>query len=142
MKGFLMMGLLSCLLLLSLNWMVSASQVIGEEEIFQLPAPEDQRNGEAGGDIRKLTYGEKISMDELGPIIINSDGTMRRIANWNELTKGEQESTFRQISARNKKRIEALKEAAAAAVFEENREEEPSEGGEEKLSFGAQVVYS
>lgn len=78
-------------------------------EIFQLPSPEDIQSNEKGL-TKQLKFGESISMDELGPIIINPDGTMRRIANWNELTKGEQESTFRQIVARNKRRLAALKE--------------------------------
>jgi hypothetical protein len=116
MKRFL--GLLSFLLLFSLN--LIASESVQEDEIFQLPAP-DEKNSESG--IRTLVYGEKLSMDELGPIIINPDGTMRRIANWKELTKGEQESTFRQISARNKKRIEALNEAAASALSHERGEQ-------------------
>lgn len=37
--------------------------------------------------------GETLSLDELGPIVINVDGTMRRIANWKQLTKYEQERT-------------------------------------------------
>lgn len=79
---------------------------IATEEVYELPAPPDAAQNEG---TRSLKLGETISMDELGPIIINPDGTMRRIANWNQLTKGEQASTLRQISARNKKRIEALK---------------------------------
>jgi hypothetical protein len=98
-----------CLFLLFLQ---NLSFTFAEEEIFQLPAPELSNDDNGASETRTLNFGEKISMDELGPIIINPDGTMRRIANWNELTKGEQESTFRQISARNKKRIEALKEEA------------------------------
>jgi predicted Fe-S protein YdhL (DUF1289 family) len=88
--------------------------------VFQLPAPELGGIGET----RTLALGEKVSMDELGPIIINPDGTMRRIANWNELTKGEQESTLRQISARNKKRIQALKEAELQKSLEKSTEKE------------------
>ena len=47
-------------------------------------------------------------MPELGPIIINADGTTRRITNWNTLTKGEQESSWRLISKRNKERLVLL----------------------------------
>lgn len=97
---------LFCLFLLNSNVIIASDDV---EEIFQLPAP-DSHSGQSG-ETRTLNFGEKISMDELGPIIVNPDGTMRRIANWNELTKAEQESTFRQISARNKRRIEALRES-------------------------------
>jgi len=54
--------------------------------------------------------GESVSFEELGPIIINADGTTRRIANWVNLTKSEQESSWRLISARNKRRLQALQE--------------------------------
>lgn len=119
-------GLL-CLLLLFLQ---NINFNLGEEEqetIFQLPAPEvthQEKENSGISETRTLQFGEKISMDELGPIIINPDGTMRRIANWNELTKGEQESTFRQISARNKKRIQALKEAELQQSLEDSIEKE------------------
>ena len=42
-------------------------------------------------------------------MIVNPDGTMRRITNWDTLTKQEKESTWRIVSARNKKRLDALK---------------------------------
>lgn len=54
--------------------------------------------------------GDSIGMPELGPIIINSDGTTRRIANWDILSPQERESSWRLISARNKKRIGLLKQ--------------------------------
>jgi hypothetical protein len=75
-----------------------------ENEIPALPTPAE--NGEP---TRQLPLGSTVSMDHLGPIIVNTDGTTRRIANWNELTKSEQENAIRLISARNKRRIEALK---------------------------------
>eukprot|EP01035_Chromulina_nebulosa_P034473 gene34473-46258_t len=57
---------------------------------------------------REIKLGEAIKFEELGPIIINPDGTTRRITNWANLTKQEQASTFRLISARNKKRLAEL----------------------------------
>lgn len=36
------------------------------------------------------------------------DGTTRRITNWDTLTKQEKDSSWRLISARNRKRIEVL----------------------------------
>jgi predicted Fe-S protein YdhL (DUF1289 family) len=47
-------------------------------------------------------------MDDLGPMVVNSDGTLRRITNWDSMTKQEQANTLRLISARNKKRLAAL----------------------------------
>ena len=57
---------------------------------------------------REIKLGEAVRFEELGPIIINPDGTTRRITNWVNLTKQEQASTFRLISARNKKRLSEL----------------------------------
>lgn len=71
-----------------------------------LPAPNDELGNPS---TTQLPLGGTVSMDHLGPIIINTDGTTKRIANWDQLTKAEQENTIRVISARNKKRIEALK---------------------------------
>lgn len=57
--------------------------------------------------------GESVKLEELGPIIVNEDGTMRRITNWHTLTKGEQLGTIKAISKRNKRRLDKLKEQAA-----------------------------
>ena len=67
--------------------------------------PEPSTTGEKS---REIKLGEAIRLEELGPIIINIDGTTRRITNWANLTKQEQASTFRLISARNKKRLAEL----------------------------------
>lgn len=43
-------------------------------------------------------------------MIINADGTTRRIDNWDQMTKGEQEVAWRRIAKRNEERREALLE--------------------------------
>ncbi len=50
-----------------------------------------------------------MKFDHLGPIVVNTDGTMARIANWDKMIPREQESAYRIIAARNKQRLEALK---------------------------------
>ena len=102
-----------------------------EEKVFELPSPDDIINNKEKGTIKQLKFGESLSMDELGPIIINPDGTMRRIANWNELTKGEQESTFRQIVARNKRRLAALQEIQEQTLKEQENEQRQVEETQE-----------
>ena len=74
------------------------------KDILMLPASTNI-NGEMN---RQITLGETVSLEELGPIIINADGTTRRITNWLELNKVEQENSWRVISARNLKRLKAL----------------------------------
>ncbi len=99
-------------------WSTSKANVILNEEaesifarshstkLLELPVS-DQSNGD---DVPKISLGEKVSFEELGPIIINKDGTTSRIANWGILTKAEQDSSWRIISARNKKRVENIKD--------------------------------
>jgi hypothetical protein len=80
-----------------------------DKEILMLP-PSIGVNGEIS---RQINLGESISLEELGPIIINADGTTRRITNWSTLTEAEQKSSWRVISARNLKRLKVLQKKNA-----------------------------
>lgn len=88
----------------------------GREEIPQLPAASGDPN------IPSIRLGETIRFEEWGPIILNTDGTTRRIANWDNLTEQEKKVTWRRISKRNEERRLVLleeqqrKEAEAAAA--------------------------
>ena len=59
--------------------------------------------------------GDRVSLDDLGPVIVNKDGSLRRIGNWAELTEHERAAAHRSISARNEVRLAALREAANAS---------------------------
>ncbi|KAF8519373.1 hypothetical protein BU17DRAFT_47818 [Hysterangium stoloniferum] len=61
-----------------------------------LPAPDPSDS------TKTLMVDQTIRLDELGPMIVNSDGTLSRIANWKNLTSHEQERTMRVLGARNK----------------------------------------
>jgi hypothetical protein len=50
-----------------------------------------------------------VSLDHLGPMVVNVDGTLSRIGNWDQMTEMEQKSTLRVLGKRNKQRLEALK---------------------------------
>lgn len=39
--------------------------------------------------------GGVFKFDELGPMVVNSNGTLSRITNWTELSEGERERTVR-----------------------------------------------
>lgn len=75
-----------------------------EESIPLLPPVPENYEG-----MKTLSLGDTMSLDFLGPIIINPDGTTRRISNWDTLSKQEQESSWRRISERNKIRLAQLK---------------------------------
>jgi hypothetical protein len=74
-----------------------------------LPAPSDD-------DSIKLDVsgeGSTIKLDHLGPLVVNQDGTMSRISNWDKMTDIEKRNTLRVLGKRNKQRLEALKAAGA-----------------------------
>ena len=75
-------------------------------ELKLLPAPSSANS-------QTLQLGQSISMDDMGPVIVNTDGSLRRIANWDTLSEQEQRNTLRLIAARNKRRIEQLKKKEA-----------------------------
>ena len=56
----------------------------GEDETLALPAPGDEGGGGGeGGEVTTITVGgQAIKMDALGPIVVNSDGSLSRITNW------------------------------------------------------------
>ena len=88
-----------------------SSKPKAEEPPLALP-PTDPNVAVGGGgeEPRTLRVGETLDFEELGPIIINSDGTTRRIANWDDMTEREQQVTWKRIAARNKRRLEELRQ--------------------------------
>ena len=88
----------------------------GNRELPALPALANHAENE-GDNVNVLTLdGDALTFERLGPMIINTDGTVRRIANWDILSPQEKESSWRLISARNRKRVEELKRKIAAGV--------------------------
>lgn len=73
-----------------------------DETVPQLP------EGNNDPTIPRIKLGETIRLEEMGPIILNTDGTTRRIANWDQMTKDEQAVSWRRISKRNEERRKAL----------------------------------
>ena len=67
-----------------------------------------------------IQLGETISFQEMGPVIINADGTTRRISNWDTLTEHEREVSWRRIAKRNEER--------RAKLLEEQAHQPPNEG--------------
>ncbi len=59
-------------------------------------------------DLPKIKLGETIKFEEMGPVIINADGTTRRIDNWDSMTEREREVAWRRISKRNEERRKVL----------------------------------
>ncbi|WVF70408.1 hypothetical protein IAT40_005198 [Kwoniella sp. CBS 6097] len=84
------------------------------------------------GEITTLDLGEGnvVKLDRLGPMIINSDGTLSRIQNWQDLHPIEQERTVRLlVKKRNVVRLQKL--ATEEEHNEAKRKEDKSRNGGE-----------
>ncbi|KAG8776425.1 hypothetical protein FRB91_001193 [Serendipita sp. 411] len=76
------------------------------KERLELPAPEDARD-----DKPTLELDSTMKMDNLGPMIVNSDGTLSRISNWQEMSEIERARTVKVLLKRNKIRLDTLEAA-------------------------------
>jgi hypothetical protein len=66
-----------------------------------LPAPTDVSS-------TSTSTSQTVKLDALGPMVINSDGTLSRIHNWAEMTEAERERTLRILGKRNQLRRENI----------------------------------
>lgn len=74
-----------------------------------LPAPSPDGGG--GGGVQTLEVdGKPMVLDHLGPMVVHKDGTLSRIANWDEMTDIERRNTVRILVKRNQIRLSALRE--------------------------------
>ncbi|GAC98521.1 hypothetical protein PHSY_006115 [Pseudozyma hubeiensis SY62] len=70
-----------------------------------LPAPSDVPASSEPNNVIKL--------DHLGPMIVNSDGTISRIANWQNMSEIEKARSLRLLAKRNNARMESLRASQA-----------------------------
>lgn len=116
------------IIIISLIFMAPSSSEQAEafaadaKDIPQLPPPDPDSN------LPSIRLGETIRLEEMGPIILNTDGTTRRIENWDQLTKKEQEVTWRRISKRNEERRQVLMKEQEEML----KEQDGGDTGEEK----------
>lgn len=54
--------------------------------------------------------GDALKLDAMGPLVVNVDGSVGRVANWAEMTPGEKEGTTRLLKRRNEQRLKVLRE--------------------------------
>ena len=74
-------------------------------EYLALPDADSATKLDVSGD------GSTVKLDHLGPVVVNQDGTLSRISNWEQMTEIEQRNTLRVLGKRNKARLEALKKS-------------------------------
>ena len=85
-----------------------------------LPAPSTSTDGTTKINVD----GQAVKLDHLGPLVVNKDGTLSRIANWESMAEIERQNTLRILVKRNQIRTEALKEAAAGNQQKEEKEDQ------------------
>jgi hypothetical protein len=59
--------------------------------------------------------GQGVKLDHLGPMVVNRDGTLSRIANWAQMSEGERGNAVRILGRRNQVRLEELREGEGMA---------------------------
>ena len=74
-----------------------------DEETLVLPPRDDTDDG-SGPRVRQIKFGEKVAVDDIGPVVINHDCTTSYIENWGAMTEREQEATRRRLGERNRAR--------------------------------------
>mmetsp|Transcript_26025 Transcript_26025/g.59106 ORF Transcript_26025/g.59106 Transcript_26025/m.59106 type:complete len:139 (-) Transcript_26025:167-583(-) len=89
-----------------------AAPAASSQELLALPAPED---------ISQLitldvASGQPVVLDQFGPVVVNTDGTLSRITNWDRMSSEEQAVAKRRISKRN---VERLRQFHAAGDLKE-----------------------
>ncbi|KAG1043243.1 hypothetical protein G6F46_014355 [Rhizopus delemar] len=62
--------------------------------------------------ISSVDINDTYKLKELGPVVVNEDGTISRINNWHEMTEIEKNNVNRILLKRNRQRLAKLKEAA------------------------------
>ncbi|KAF2741725.1 hypothetical protein M011DRAFT_375420, partial [Sporormia fimetaria CBS 119925] len=72
-----------------------------------LPLPEPPQDTNAT--TPDMSSGRGVKLDHLGPMVVNKDGTLSRIANWEQMSDIERRNTLRILGKRNQLRMDALK---------------------------------
>ncbi|WVQ97504.1 hypothetical protein IAU59_004618 [Kwoniella sp. CBS 9459] len=102
----------------------------------QAESGEVKQGADDDGEVTTLDLGEGnvVKLDKLGPMIINSDGTLSRIQNWQDLHPIEQERTVRLlVKKRNVVRLQKLANednGGESSTTDDQKQQQP-----EKLSI-------
>ncbi|SAM08697.1 hypothetical protein [Absidia glauca] len=68
--------------------------------------------------VEQIGVDDTYKLKELGPVVVNADGTLSRINNWKDMADIEKTNVNRILLKRNRQRLEQLKAQAAAAEEE------------------------
>ena len=65
--------------------------------LLALPSPEDVKKAIE----LDCSTGQAVTLDALGPVVVNTDGTLSRITNWESMEDSERDVVKRRICKRN-----------------------------------------
>lgn len=91
-----------------------SSELPDQSSTLGLPSPPTAE--EASKKLDLSSGVDSVTLDHLGPLVVNKDGSLGRITNWDKMTDGERKSTLKILGKRNKERLKAL----------EDRKQEPA----------------
>jgi hypothetical protein len=91
-----------------------STEAKASKEQLYLPSTESPSDGQPKQLRLDLGADGGVSLDHLGPMVVNVDGTLSRIGNWDQMTEIERQNTLRVLGKRNKQRLEKLRAAEAA----------------------------
>ena len=74
--------------------------------LLMLPAPEDINSMIT----LDCSTGQAVTLDHMGPVVVNTDGTLARITNWSQMSEQEQSVTKRRIAKRNIERLQGFRD--------------------------------
>jgi hypothetical protein len=96
------------------------------DRLPSLPAP----SPEAEGGARRLEVGgAALKLEELGPMVLNVDGTVSRITNWASLTERERRATVRVLTKRNAERAARLQQVQREGVPQPHQDVQGADDG-------------
>lgn len=84
------------------------------KEQLYLPSTESSSDGQPNQIRLDLGADGGVTLDHLGPMVVNVDGSLSRIGNWEQMAEIERKNTLRILGKRNKQRLEKLRAAEAA----------------------------
>ncbi|KAL1616050.1 hypothetical protein SLS56_011579 [Neofusicoccum ribis] len=84
----------------------SSTNENNEQPVLPLPAPGEEAEAQA---LKLDLGGDGVRLDALGPMVVNADGSLSRIANWDRMAEVERRNTLRVLGRRNRERLARLR---------------------------------
>ena len=98
----------------------ASDDATGRHDTLALPAPSDTAANY--DEVSALPIGASMKLESLGPVVVNTDGTLSRISNWDQLSEREKEVAKRRVAKRNQERLDELRAKGDIAAFEAAKE--------------------